>query len=92
MTNPFTVIGIHADTGQIVCHHVMADDGLHAFAVAASIIASSVNMVVALEGHLTEDGRLTFPGEKLIDTQTVLAQPELFGHAPDKITDDDASG
>jgi hypothetical protein len=87
MTTAFTVIGVHAGNGQIVCHHVMANDGLHAFAVAAPKVDSDLNMVVALDGHLTEGGHLTFPGEGMVDVQTVLDQPEVFGNPSAIITD-----
>ena len=90
MTKPFTVISVHAGNGQIVCHHVMANDGLHAFAVAAPSADSDLNMVVALDGHLSEGGHLTFPGEGLVDVQTILDQPEIFGNLSEIIPDSES--
>ena len=33
--NKFTVIGFIEKTGQIACHHVIANNSMHAFAVVA---------------------------------------------------------
>ena len=79
MSKPYTVIGVHPDNGQIVCHHVKANDGTHAFAVVAANVDGDIEMVVALEGHQTEGKELTFAGESLVDSQTVQEQQDVFG-------------
>jgi len=84
MTNqtllPFTVVGIYADNNQILCDHVLALDGLHAFAQAADRYADrELNFVSAHPGHLYEDTDVFFPGESLVGVSTVLEQPEIFG-------------
>lgn len=78
---PFTVIGVRPDTGQIVSHHVLANDGLHAFAVLAAQDNRDLEMTVALEGHQNEGEILTFPGEGVVDSQTIREQPDVFGEA-----------
>ena len=79
MSKPYTVIGVYTDSGQIVCHHVKANDGTHAFAVVAASVDGDIDMVVVLEGHQSEGEELTFPGESLVDSQTVLEQQDVFG-------------
>lgn len=77
----FTVIGYFAHNGQTVCRHVQATEGLHAFAEVAQQ-NPGLTLVVALPGHLTEAaGELTFPGEGVVEAETILAQPEVFGQA-----------
>jgi len=75
---PFTVIAFVEDTGQIVAHHVVADDASNAFQLAAEI-DPTITFVAALPGHQREDKELFFPGEGLVDAETVLDQPEVFG-------------
>lgn len=76
---PFTVISFSDDTGQTLCDHVHALNGIHAFWVAASL-RPTMTMVAALPGHLTEGaGDLIFPGSGLVAADTILSQPEVFG-------------
>ena len=78
--HPFTVVGFYDETREIFYHHVMADTPLNAFAVAAARCADGAEMVVALPGHLSEGKELiTFPGEELVDADTVLDHSEVFG-------------
>ena len=79
MSKPYTVIGVHSGNGQIVCHQVFANDGLHAFAVVACTVGSDLEMVVALNGHQNEGVSLTFPGNSLVDCETILEQRDVFG-------------
>lgn len=81
MKKPFTVIGFYADNFQIFCHHVMADDNSNAFAVASADHSDvELQFVVALPGHQFEgDDTLGFPGECLVNSDTVLEQPDVFG-------------
>lgn len=77
-TKKFTVVGFNEDNGQIVCLHVQASDGDHAFWLAAKI-NSTLSAVVALPGHLSEvTGELTFPGESVVDAETITTQPEVY--------------
>ena len=77
---PFTVIGFDPDSYQIVCVHVLAADGLQAFTAAAHQYEDcGLEFVSAHPGHLHEDTDVFFPGEGLVDGETVLAQPEVFG-------------
>lgn len=79
MQRPFTVIAFCEETGQSVCDHVMANNGIHAFWVAAQD-RPTLTMVVAIPGHLSEGaGDLVFPGQGVVDAATVLEQPEVFG-------------
>ncbi len=75
---PFTVIGVVEESGQIVCHHVMAESDLNAFAQAASL-DSFLSMVAALPGHISEGQGISFPGEGMVCSETVLEQPDVFG-------------
>ena len=89
MTNPnykpFTVLALYPDNGQIHCTHVWARDGLHAFTQAAHAVAPEegdycdLDFVAALPGHRHEDADVFFPGEGVVDGETVLAQPAVFG-------------
>ncbi len=81
---PFTVIGYFEDNGQSVCEHVQANNGIHAFWVAAQA-KPTLTMVVALLGHLTEcEGSVIFPGEGVVDAKTIIDQPEVFGPDDDE--------
>lgn len=75
----FTVIGIVSDSGQIVADYVSAIDGMNAFAQAAQV-RGSVEFVVAVPGHLS-DGKdeIHYPGDSVVDVETVLEQPDVFG-------------
>lgn len=73
----FTVIGSDLHSREIKCYHVRAHDEFGAFASAAAAHCL-LEMVVALPGWLMEDV-LTFPGESIVDGETVLDQPEVFG-------------
>jgi hypothetical protein len=78
--HPFTVIGFYDATREIFCHHVMAGSPLNAFAVAAAKCAEGAEMVAVLPGHLTEGKDLiAFPGEALVDSDSVLEHSEVFG-------------
>ena len=80
--SPYTVIGFHEDTGRICTHNVLARNDLNAFAAAAKEAASPITMVVALPGHLTEGAQLVFPGEGLVDSETILSDRTVFGTPP----------
>ena len=73
----YTVIAVHPDNGQIVCHHVEAESAMEAFTVAAGK-CDPMEFVVALPGHQAEGDTLTFPGDGVVDSETVLAQPDVF--------------
>lgn len=76
----YTVIGHYTDNGQIFCDVVLARNGLHAFAQVAKAFDSPVEFTVAIYGVPEEaTGDLTFPGETLVDAETILHQPEVFG-------------
>lgn len=74
----YTVIGVIEETGQIIAHHVAAKCSTSAFTAAAEK-DPSLSMVVALPGHQREGKELTFPGEGMVDAETVLEQTEVFG-------------
>lgn len=78
MKRPFTVIGIYEESGQIVCHHVMAETDMNAFAVVADQ-QHGLSMVAVLSGHLHEGQEISFPGEGTVSSETVLEQPDVFG-------------
>lgn len=86
---PFTVLGFNGSTGQIFAHHIDAIDGCHAFAIIASKYQNA-EFVAAVEGHLAEATGLTFPGESVVDAETVIEQPEVFGSA-DRSSSNDSS-
>lgn len=74
----FTVVGYFEEDGQVVCHHVEASSGMHAFYVLAEN-EPSLTMVAALPGHLTEAaGEIFFPGDGVVDASTILEQPDVF--------------
>lgn len=75
----FSVISINETSGQTVVFHVLADNSLNAFASAAAM-NDNLTLVVALPGWLQEDKELFFPGESTVDSETVLEQPDVFGH------------
>lgn len=77
-SKPFTVIAIVDESGQIVCHHVMAKSELNAFAVLAEK-ENYLSMVAVLPGHVKENRGIAFPGDSLVDSETILGQPDVFG-------------
>lgn len=80
--SPYTVVGFHEDTGRICTHNVLARNDLNAFAAAAKEAASAITMVVALPGHISEGSQLVFPGEGLVDSETILSDRGVFGSPP----------
>lgn len=76
--NNYTVIGYYESNGQIFAHHVEADSIMGAFAVVAAMHSDAV-MVCALGGEHHEGEELAFPGEGVVDAETILEQPEVFG-------------
>jgi len=78
--HPFSVLGFNPANGMIICAHVLARDGLHAFAEAAQQYVGGDHVFVSAHpGHLREDQDVFFPGEGLVNGATVLVQPEVFG-------------
>lgn len=76
---PFTVIGFH-ESGKLFYEHVRAADGYHAFGqLMANKPGITAETVVAVEGHVTDEDVLTFPGESVVGSETILEQPEVFG-------------
>lgn len=84
----FTVISIEGSSCSVYMDHVYAANGLHAFAVAATMRCTSddddngspIDFIAAIKGHLTEaDDMITFAGEGLVDGLTVLEQTDVFG-------------
>lgn len=86
--NKFTVIGCNESTGQVHCHHVLAENATNAFSSAAAI-DSSLSMVVALPGWQNEGSELTFAGEGLVDGETVLEQTDVFGDPAYQVDESD---
>lgn len=80
--SPHTVVAFHEDNGQICVHHVMARNGLNAFAAAAKGSTSPMTMVVAMPGHINEGDQLVLPGTALVESGTVLSDREVFGTPP----------
>ena len=79
-----TVIGYYESTGQIFCHHVTATDAMQAFRACAEDLGLDEDalFVAVIPGeHLHEGEGIDFPGEGVVDAQTVLDQ-EGFGPEP----------
>lgn len=74
----YTVLGIIEQSGQTVALHVQAS-GSHAAFTAAARINPALQMVVALPEWQSDGDQLTFPGEGLVDGETVLSQPDVYG-------------
>jgi len=75
---PYTVLGIYSDTGQIFCHHVVADTDMAAFKAVAEQF-STAEFVAAIPGHLYEGhNTVIFPGESVVDADTVCDQEDVF--------------
>jgi hypothetical protein len=74
----FTVIGFYESTGQIFSHHVKSDSIMGAFAVVASMDCDAMP-IAAIAGELHEGESVAFVGEGLVDAETILAQPDVFG-------------
>jgi len=73
----YTVIAINRDSGQIISHHVSAISSGEAFVIVSKI--SDLDLVAAIDGWITEGKGIEFPGSATVDSDTVLAQPEVFG-------------
>lgn len=73
----YTVIATIAGSGQLVAHHVEATGPFHAFTVAAEL-DDELEFVCCLPGTHMEHDTLFFPGESVVDADTVLDQPEVF--------------
>lgn len=75
----FTVIGFSEDNGGIFCEHVEAHDDLSAFQVAAKG-NEHITFVAVVPGHQNQGVGINFPGPGIVDADTVLEQPEVFGN------------
>lgn len=73
----FTVIGFYEETSQIFCHHVSAPSAQKAFFQVATDFPDAT-LTAALDGHLTEGNGIEFPGESLVEAETIIDQPEVF--------------
>ena len=77
---PFSVIGFYEESGQMFCHHVVSDNESNAFVLVANLF-DDVMLICVLPKHVTEkDNDIQFAGESLVDADTVLSQPEVFGN------------
>jgi hypothetical protein len=74
----FTVLGHYEGNDQIFSHHVEAIDSASAFAVVSKKHEEAI-FVAVLDGHISEGQGINFPGDSLVDAETVLSQPEVFG-------------
>lgn len=82
--NKITVLGFIENNGQIVMAHVTADD-LQAAFLAAARKHPEATFVASLPGHLheseggkVEHGGIGFPGEGVVDAETILEQDDVF--------------
>lgn len=57
----FSVVGIYPESGQIVCHHVLAPNGARAFDF---VDDDELKMVVSIAGHHFDGASLTFPDQE----------------------------
>jgi len=79
---PFTVIAFDNESHHLVALKVMAEESLHAFAVAAhERKTANYGFITALKGHQDEDSGYAFPGEGVVYTETILEQTDVFGTA-----------
>lgn len=75
----------YTEDGQILSDWVEADEGIGAFpAAVAKRPGTYLNFIVAVPGHLNEDNGVVFPGDSVVDSDTVAEQPEVFGDIPEK--------
>ena len=74
----YTVIGFYEESHQLFSHHVKAVDSKGAFALVSKAHSDAVFTAV-LDGTLNEGDGIEFPGTALVDAETVLSQPEVFG-------------
>lgn len=78
---PFTVISTDPQSGHIFSDHVMANSIAHSFSVAAqqrSEHSTELDFVTSIEGHLSEGSDIGFPGEGVVDVETILDQDDVF--------------
>lgn len=74
----YTVIGFYEDNGQIFSHHTEAGSSAQAFYNVAKEYPEAT-FVTVIKGHLHEDrDGIAFPGDSLVDAETVLDQEEVF--------------
>ncbi|MGR5347449.1 hypothetical protein [Vibrio mediterranei] len=74
----YTVLGHYEETNQTFCQHVHATKPTDALTHVAQEFPDAVFTAV-IKGHHTENHTLYFPGESLVDAETILEQPEVFG-------------
>ena len=68
---PFTVVSYSEVTGMIFKDQVHARDGERA--------DNAVTFVCSIAGHLSEGEGIDFPGEGVVDSDTVIQQSDVFG-------------
>ena len=75
----FTVIGFHAQNAQVFAEHVEANNRTHAFFVCASKPEyEDAEFLCAIDGFVKERSTIDFVGSALVDTDTIIEQPDVF--------------
>ena len=82
----FTVISFCEESGQTMSDYVVAKDIENAFASASALRDYGFEMVVALSGWQSESKVLAFPGEGVVDSDTILEQTDVFGKPVYQVT------
>jgi hypothetical protein len=73
----YTVLSYEDDTGEIHCDVVETKTPqLAMFEVAKK--RNDCFVVSVIKGALLEDEHITFPGDSVVSSETILSQPEVF--------------
>jgi hypothetical protein len=81
----YTVIGYYEENGQIFSHHVVALSIAHSFLVASEQFElEDANLVTSIEGHVAEGKGIGFPGESVVDGETIINSPDVYNNGEDR--------
>jgi hypothetical protein len=83
--NNYTVIGYYEENGQIFSHHVVAFSIAHSFFVASEQFElEDANFVTSIEGHVVDGKGIGFPGESVVDGETIINSPDVYNNGDDR--------
>lgn len=74
----YTVLSYEDDNGEIHCDVVEIETPQLAMVEVAKK-RSNCFVVSVIKGVMLEDEHITFPGDGVVSSETILSQPEVFG-------------
>lgn len=74
---PFSVVGFYEESGQVVFDHVSSSSHSQAMFQTAQR-RPDATIILALDGWHNEGESVFFAGESVVESETILSQPDVF--------------